>query len=171
MRAATAPDDATLGRLAAALGERLRARHWRIATAESSTAGLIGHAITKIPGASDYYVGGVICYSDLAKERLLGVERALIRDHGAVSEEVAAAMAQGAWHRFGVEMGVAVTGIAGPDGATPTKPIGLHFIAVAQVGHPPVVERHEFSFDRDGNRAAAAAAALELATREASSAA
>jgi len=164
------PDDAALGRLAAALGEQLRARGWRIATAESSTAGLIGHAITMIPGASDYYVGGVICYSNLAKERELGIASELIAKHGAVSQEVAAAMADGAWHRFGVQMGVAVTGIAGPDGASPGKPIGLHFIAAVQVGHPPVVERHEFTFDRDGNRAAAAAVALELAARVAAAA-
>jgi|SRR5579859_257755 len=170
MRAAAAPDDATLERLAAALGDQLRAHRWRIATAESSTAGLIGHAITMIPGASDYYVGGVICYSNLAKERELGVDPELIAEHGAVSMEVAAAMADGAWHRFGVEMGLAVTGIAGPDGATPGKPVGLHFIAAVQVGHPPVVERHEFTIDRDGNRAAAAAAALELATRVAAAA-
>jgi nicotinamide-nucleotide amidase len=163
----TAPNDAVLEGLAARLGEELRPRGWRVATAESSTGGLIGHAITRIPGASDYYVGGVICYSNLAKERELHVEPDLLKDCGAVSEEVAAAMAEGVWHRFGVEMGIAVTGIAGPEGATKDKPIGLHFVAVARVGHPPVVERHEFGFARDGNRAAAAAAALDLAVREA----
>jgi PncC family amidohydrolase len=167
MSAMRAPDDAVLERLAAQLGEVIRPRGWRVATAESSTGGLIGHAITMIPGASSYYVGGVICYSNLAKERELGVAPTLIDDCGAVSSEVAAAMAEGAWHRFGVDMGIAVTGIAGPEGGTRTKPIGLHFIAVARVGHPPVVERHEFGFARDGNRAAAAAAALELAIREA----
>ena len=168
MAALTPPNDATFQRLAAELGERLRARNWRLATAESSTAGLIGHIITMIPGASEYYVGGVICYTNLAKERELNVDAMLIADCGAVSADVAAAMAEGAWHRFGVQMGLAVTGIAGPDGATHVKPIGLHFIAAARVGHPPVVERHEFGFARDGNRAAAAAAALELAIREAS---
>ncbi len=162
-----APDDAALEGLAARLGEAIRPKGWRVATAESSTGGLIGHAITMIPGSSSYYVGGVICYSNLAKERELHVEPTLIENCGAVSSEVAAAMAEGAWHRFGVEMGIAVTGIAGPEGATPGKPIGLHFISVARVGHPPVVERHEFGFARDGNRAAAAAAALDLAIREA----
>jgi PncC family amidohydrolase len=161
------PDDAALATLAARLGEVLRPRGWRVATAESSTGGLIGHAITMIPGASQYYVGGVICYSNLAKERELGVEPSLIADCGAVSSEVAGAMAEGVWHRFGVEMGIAVTGIAGPEGASPDKPIGLHYIAVAKTGHPPVVERHEFGFAREGNRGAAAAAALELAIREA----
>jgi PncC family amidohydrolase len=162
------PDDAELERLARRLGELLRERQWKLATAESSTGGLIGHAITMVPGASDYYAGGAICYSNLAKERELGVPPALIAEHGAVSSEVAAAMAEGAWRRFAVDVGVSVTGIAGPDGGSAEKPVGLHFIAAARVGHPPVVERHAFGFDRDGNRSAATAAALELAIREAS---
>jgi PncC family amidohydrolase len=162
------PDDTELERLARNLGELLRQRKWRLATAESSTGGLIGHAITMIPGASDYYAGGVICYSNLAKERELDVSAELIAQRGAVSSEVAAAMAEGAWHRFEVDIGVSVTGIAGPDGGSAEKPVGLHFIGVGRVGHPPVVERHAFGFDRDGNRSAAAGAALELAIREAS---
>ena len=162
------PDDAELERLARSLGELLRQRQWRLSTAESSTGGLIGHAITMIAGASDYYVGGVICYSDLAKERELDVPAELIAEHGAVSREVAAALAEGAWRRFDVDIGVSVTGIAGPDGGSDEKPVGLHFVGVARVGHPPAVERHVFGFDRDGNRSAAAAAALELAIREAS---
>ena len=84
------PSDAELARVAAQLGEALRARDWRMATAESSTGGLIGHAITMTPGASDYYAGGVISYSNRAKEVSLGVPRDLIEAHGAVSEEVAA---------------------------------------------------------------------------------
>jgi len=162
------PDDAALEALARRLGELLRERQWRLATAESSTGGLIGHAITMISGASDYYAGGAICYSNLAKEKELGVPAALIAKHGAVSAEVAAAMAEGAWRRFSVDVGVSVTGIAGPEGGTAEKPVGLHFIGVARIGHPPVVERYQFGFDRDGNRSAAAAAALELAIREAS---
>jgi PncC family amidohydrolase len=162
------PDDAELERLARRLGELLRERQWKLATAESSTGGLIGHAITMVPGASDYYAGGAICYSNLAKERELGVPAALIAEHGAVSVEVAAAMAEGAWRRFSVDVGVSVTGIAGPDGGSAEKPVGLHFVGAARVGHPPVVERHAFGFDRDGNRSAATAAALELAIREAS---
>lgn len=167
MSAVRAPDSTVLETLAGELGATLRPKGWRVATAESSTGGLIGHVITMIPGASVYYVGGVICYTNLAKERELHVDPALIESHGAVSSEVAAAMAEGAWHRFNVELGIAVTGVAGPEGATAGKPIGLHFVAVARTGHPPVVERHEFGFGRDGNRTAAAAAALELAIREA----
>ena len=162
------PDDTDLERLARRLGEVLRERQWRLATAESSTGGLIGHAITMIPGASDYYAGGAICYSNLAKEKELGVPAALIAEHGAVSSEVAAAMADGAWRRFAVDVGVSVTGIAGPEGGSAEKPVGLHFIGVARIGHPPVVESHQFAFDRDGNRTAAAAAAVELAIQEAS---
>jgi PncC family amidohydrolase len=161
------PDEAGLEGLARRLGELLRERNWRLATAESSTGGLIGHAITLIPGASDYYAGGAIAYSNLAKEKELGVPSSMIAEHGAVSEEVAGAMAEGAWRRFSVDLGVAVTGIAGPEGGSAEKPVGLHFISAARIGHPPVVERHAFGFDREGNRHAAAAAALELAIREA----
>ena len=162
----TAPAEADLARAGAALGEALRARSWRLATAESSTGGLIGHAITMTPGASDYYAGGVICYSNLAKEVALGVPHALIEAHGAVSEEVAAALAAGAAHRFETEVGVSVTGIAGPDGGSDRKPVGTHYIGVVRRGQPARVEHHVFSHDRDGNRAAAALAAIDLALRE-----
>jgi nicotinamide-nucleotide amidase len=165
------PSEAELARLGAQLGEALRARDWRLATAESSTGGLIGHAITMTPGASDYYAGGVICYSNLAKEVALGVPHALIEAHGAVSEEVAAALAAGAAHRFETEVGISVTGVAGPDGGSERKPVGTHFVAVVRRGHPARVEQHLFSHDRDGNQAAAAKAALELALDEVSAAA
>jgi PncC family amidohydrolase len=160
------PTDSDLAMAAARLGDALRERDWRLATAESSTGGLIGHAITANPGASDYYAGGVICYSNLAKEVGLGVPSELIAAHGAVSEEVAAAMAVGAAHRFEVEVGVSVTGIAGPEGGSAAKPVGTHFLGVVRRGHPPRVEEHVFSHDRDGNKAAAALAALELALDE-----
>lgn len=162
----SAPGESDLARAAAALGIALRARNWRMATAESSTGGLIGHAITMNTGASDYYAGGVICYSNMAKEITLGVPHALIEAHGAVSEEVAAALAVGAAHRFETELGLSVTGIAGPEGGSEWKPIGTHFVAVARRGHPARVVRHVYIHDRDGNRAAAAHAALELALDE-----
>ena len=162
----TAPSEADLARAGAALGEALRARAWRLATAESSTGGLIGHAITITPGASDYYVGGVICYSNQAKEIGLGVPHELLEAHGAVSEQVAAALAVGAAHRFQTELGLSVTGIAGPDGGSQRKPVGTHFMGVARRGHPARVEHRVFTQDRDGNRAAAALAALELAIDE-----
>jgi PncC family amidohydrolase len=157
------PDDEQLLQASARLGAALRTRGWRLATAESCTGGLIGHEITAIPGASDYYPGGVITYSDLAKEIELAVPRELLQAHGAVSQEAAAAMATGVRQRFGVELGIAVTGIAGPWGDTPDKPVGLTYIAVAQAGHPPVVIREVWTFERDGNKRASAFRALELA--------
>lgn len=165
------PSEAELARVGAELGVALRARKWQLATAESSTGGLIGHAITMTPGASDYYAGGVICYSNLAKERALDVPHDLIEAHGAVSEEVAAALAVGAVHRFEAEVGVSVTGIAGPDGGSERKPVGTHYLGVARRGETARVEHRVFPYDRDGNQAAAALAALELALDEVAAAA
>jgi len=165
------PSDAELARVAAQLGDALRARDWRLATAESSTGGLIGHAITMTPGASDYYAGGVICYSNLAKELALGVPHELIESHGAVSEEVAAALAVGAVHRFETDLGISVTGIAGPDGGSDRKPLGTHYLGVVRRGQPARVEHRLFEHDREGNQASAALAALELALDEVAAAA
>jgi len=161
-----APTEAELELAGARLGDALRARSWRLATAESSTGGLIGHAITMVPGASAYYVGGVIAYSNQAKEVELSVPVELIAEHGAVSEEVAASMAHGVRRRFGVELGVAVTGIAGPEGGREGKPIGTHYVAVSLRGHSERVEQRIFTHDRDGNPAAAAMLALEMALAE-----
>jgi PncC family amidohydrolase len=161
-----APTEAQLAEAAARLGDELLAADWTVCTAESSTAGLIGHAITMVAGASRYYLGGVIAYSNLAKELELHVPVELLAAHGAVSEEVAGAMAEGVRERFDADVGVAVTGIAGPEGAVADKPRGLHYIAAARRGHPPIVERHVFPHDRDGNKAAAALAAIELGRRE-----
>ena len=167
----TIPTEKDLALAARRLGERLLARGWRLATAESSTGGLIGHAITTVPGASAYYVGGVISYSNEAKEGELGVPGELIARHGAVSREVASAMALGIRERFGVELGVAVTGIAGPDGGSERKPIGLHFVAAACEDAAPRVEERVFGYDREGNKVAAALLALELGLREVTAAA
>jgi nicotinamide-nucleotide amidase len=160
------PSETDLASAAERLGEALLAAEWTLATAESSTAGLIGHAITMVPGASRYYLGGVIAYSNLAKELELRVPAELIATHGAVSEEVAHAMAVGVRTRFDADLGVAVTGIAGPDGGGADKPIGLHYVSASRRGHPATVERHVFPHDRDGNKAAAALAALDLGRRE-----
>jgi PncC family amidohydrolase len=164
------PTSADLELVAVRIGEVLKRHGWRIATAESSTGGLIGHAITAVPGASSYYVGGAISYSDRAKEVELGVPAELIAAHGAVSAEVAEAMAEGARRRFGVELAVAVTGIAGPEGGSDEKPVGLHYVAVAMRGRAPLIERRIFGHNRDGNRTAAALLALELGLREGSAA-
>ena len=165
------PSAADLARVGARLGDALRARKWWLATAESSTGGLIGHAITMTPGASDYYAGGVICYSNLAKERALDVPHDLIEAHGAVSEEVAAALAVGAAHRFEAEIGISVTGIAGPEGGSERKPVGTHYLGIARRGETARVEHRVFPHDRAGNQAAAALAALELALDEVATAA
>ena len=102
----------------------LRARGWRLAVAESCTGGLLGARITAIPGSSDVFVGGAICYADALKTALVGVDSDLIARHGAVSVEVAQAMASGASARFGAEVGVGITGIAGPGGGSEDKPVG-----------------------------------------------
>jgi PncC family amidohydrolase len=162
----TGATDRDLADAANRLGTALLAVEWTLSSAESSTAGLIGHAITMVSGASRYYVGGVIAYSNLAKVLELGVAEDLIANHGAVSAEVAEAMAEGVRSRFDTDLAVAVTGIAGPDAGGAAKPIGLHFVAACRRGHPATVERHVFTRDREGNKAEAALAALELAIRE-----
>lgn len=162
----TGPAERDLAASASRLGDALLAAKWTLSSAESSTAGLIGHAITMVPGASRYYVGGVIAYSNLAKSLELGVSEDLIVAHGAVSAEVAEAMAEGVRSRFDTDVAVAVTGIAGPDAGGTAKPVGLHFVAACRRGHPTIVERHVFIHDREGNKVAAALATLELARRE-----
>jgi PncC family amidohydrolase len=160
------PAEAELLDAARWLGAALRSAGWRIATAESSTGGLIGHAITMIPGSSDYYPGGVISYSNTAKQVELGIAAELIAEDGAVSAGVATAMAEGVRQRFGTELGVSVTGVAGPEGGSEGKPIGTHWVAVSLRGHPPRAEHHLFAHDREGNKAAAALVAMELALAE-----
>jgi PncC family amidohydrolase len=142
-------------------GSLLRERGLTLATAESCTGGLIGHLLTEIPGSSDYYQGGLISYSDGLKQSELGVEAATLEHHGAVSAQTCIAMAEGARRRYGSDVAVAVTGIAGPTGDTPGKPIGLTYVAVADAaGHE--VQRHQWFGDRHRNKVASASAALAL---------
>lgn len=117
--------------LAALVLERARRRGVRLAVAESCTGGILGGRLTDTPGSSDVFAGGVIAYEDAAKERLLGVPRALLDAHGAVSEAAAVAMAQGAVARLGVDLAVSVTGIAGPGGGSETKPVGTVWFGIA----------------------------------------
>ncbi len=145
----------------------LRKAGLRVATAESCTGGLIVGALTEIAGSSDVVERGFVTYSNEAKAELLGVPPALIRDKGAVSEEVARAMAEGALARSRAEVAVAVTGIAGPGGATATKPVGLVHIAVARRGGATLHSRHVFTGDRSAIRRATVIAALDLALRAA----
>lgn len=143
----------------AMLADALRARGETVAVAESCTGGLLGARFTARPGSSDYFVGGVISYADEVKAKLLGVPAQLLAQHGAVSEPVAAAMAAGVITATGATWGIGITGIAGPDGGSAEKPVGLVYIGCAgPVG--PRVERHDFSGDRDGVRNQAVTAAL-----------
>lgn len=132
-----------------------------LATAESCTGGLVGHLLTEVPGSSAYYRGGLVSYSNALKEAELGVPAETLERHGAVSAQTAVAMAEGARRRYGASLAVAVTGIAGPDGGTPQKPVGLTYVAVADAaGHD--VRRFTWDGDRHANKLASAAAALRL---------
>ncbi len=153
----TGQDDLARAVLAAA-----RTRGWMVATAESCTGGLIAGALTEIAGSSDVVDRGFVTYSNDAKTTMLGVPDALIAAHGAVSAEVAAAMAAGALERSSADMAVAVTGIAGPGGATPSKPVGLVWFGLAVRGRPPVRESRIFPGDRGAVRHATVAHALEM---------
>ena len=116
--------------LASRVGELLRQRNLTVSVAESCTGGRLGDCITDVPGSSDYFMGGVISYSNAAKVDLLGVDRAVLAIKGAVSREVAIQMASGVRRRLESDIGVGVTGIAGPTGGSRAKPVGLVFIAV-----------------------------------------
>lgn len=146
------------------IGRLMRASGRTLAVAESCTGGLLSARITSVPGASDYFEGGCIVYSNMLKQNLLGVPEPILRDHGAVSEPAAAAMAEGMLGRAGVDLALAVTGIAGPDGGTPGKPVGTVFIACASPGGTNV-RKHLFRGDRERIRASATHAALVLLWR------
>src|SRR3989304_1406390 len=113
------------------IGRLFRKRGWRLSIAESCTGGLIGHRITNVPGSSDYFDGGVITYSNDAKIELLKVPEETIATYGAVSRQTAVAMAEGIRKLRGIEVGIGVTGIAGPAGGTEAKPVGLVYIALS----------------------------------------
>lgn len=141
----------------------LERRGLTLATAESCTGGLIAAALTAIPGSSAVVGCGYVTYSNEAKQAMLGVPAALLAEHGAVSEPVARRMAEGALAASGAGLAVSCTGIAGPGGATPGKPVGLVFVAVARRGGATQVLRHVFPGDRTAVRAATVAEALRLA--------
>ena len=145
------------------LADALRGRGWRLATAESCTGGLIAAACTQLAGSSDWFERGFVTYSNAAKSELLGVEPALIEAHGAVSEPVAQAMALGALRRSPAQVAVAVTGIAGPGGAVPGKPVGTVWLAWG-TARTLQVERLQLGGDRDAVRCATVRAALQRLT-------
>jgi PncC family amidohydrolase len=132
-----------------------------IASAESCTGGLLGHVLTEVSGISRYYRGGVISYSDEVKRSQLGVKAATLARYGAVSGETCREMAEGVRLRLGTDLALAITGIAGPEGGTPAKPVGLTYVAIAdEQGH--LVRRFVWQGDRRSNKLASARAALEL---------
>ena len=139
----------------------------RLATAESCTGGLIAACMTEIPGASDVLERGFVTYSNESKTALLGVSSELLETMGAVSEEVASAMAEGAIEAANVDLSIAVTGVAGPGGGTQEKPGGLVHMAAAGCGAPTLHERHRFKGDRTEIRMQAVRAAIALLTRQA----
>ena len=113
------------------IGALLAARGLSLVTAESCTGGLVGHRLTNVSGSSSYYLGGLVTYSNRLKEQLLGVPPATLEEHGAVSEATARAMARGARLRLDADLALAVTGISGPTGGTPQKPVGLVYVALS----------------------------------------
>ncbi|MGE5229594.1 MAG: CinA family nicotinamide mononucleotide deamidase-related protein [Deltaproteobacteria bacterium] len=150
------------------VADALRSRGLTLAVAESCTGGLLGSRITARPGSSDYFLGGVISYGNQAKIDLLDVAPGVLARHGAVSEEVAGAMAAGARARLGADYALSVTGVAGPDGGTPEKPVGLVFLGCA--GPKGVeVRRGSFPGDRESVRTFSATSALHLLRRALSS--
>ncbi len=134
----------------------------RIVTAESCTGGLISGCLTAIPGSSSVFEGGFVTYSDEAKVSFLGVPRDAISAHGAVSDIVASAMAEGALAQCRADIAISITGIAGPEGGTKAKPVGLVYMALAQTGRDALVKRYVFAGTRTDVRRAAVGAALEL---------
>jgi PncC family amidohydrolase len=143
------------------LADLLRRRDKTIAVAETFTGGLVTDMITNVPGASRYFLGGIVAYSDRSKVRSLGVKEATLRLSGAVSREAATEMAVGVRDHFGSDYGIALTGLAGPGGASFGKPVGLVFFAFTN-GKSTTVDRMEFSGDRINIKKAAASQALRM---------
>jgi nicotinamide-nucleotide amidase len=147
--------------LAAELGTLLAARGWRVGTAESCTGGLVAGAITAVAGSSGWFDAGFVTYANQAKHALLGVPEDLLREQGAVSEATARAMAEGALRASGAQVAVAVTGVAGPGGGTPAKPVGTVCFGWALRDRPAESACRHFPGDRAAIRQASVVAALE----------
>lgn len=142
-------------------------RRLKVATAESCTGGMVAACLTEVAGVSEVFVAGFVAYANTAKVEELGVDETLIVAHGAVSAEVARAMAEGALDKAGAQLAVSTTGIAGPSGGTADKPVGLVHLAAARRGGATLHERHLFKGDRTAVRVAATSAALALLKRAA----
>jgi len=153
--------DDSLDELAARVGEALKARGWMLVTAESCTGGWVGEAVTAISGSSQWYERGFITYTNLAKQEMLGVSAATLDAHGAVSEETAKEMALGALSHSHADVAVAISGIAGPTGGTPDKPVGTVCFAWATQHGALYSEKYLFPGDRRDVRQQAVTMALE----------
>ena len=150
-----------LQELALRCAELLVQRGWTLGLAESCTGGLLGHLITNLPGSSAYFVGDIVSYADSVKRDLLGVPDSLLRSCGAVSEPTARAMAGGARRTLDVDVALSITGIAGPAGGMPDKPVGTVYIGIATpLGQ--AVRHFVWDRDREGNKQLSAGAALQL---------
>jgi PncC family amidohydrolase len=161
MDVAAGDEFAPLVDLARQIQQVMLAKNLTLATAESCTGGLIAYLLTEIAGSSDYFVGGIVSYSNGLKERELGVRDATLEQFGAVSEQTCVEMAQGALRHYLADVGVSVTGIAGPGGGSQSKPVGLTYVGVAdQSGHE--VRRFVWDGDRHANKVRSAEAALTL---------
>lgn len=148
-------------RLAERAGEALKARGWMFCAAESCTGGLLTHELTNIAGSSAYVIGGIVAYSYEAKERLLNVRHDTLTQYGAVSEQTALEMVQGVLAALDGDIGISITGIAGPGGGMPNKPVGLTYIAIAVPSLGILrVDRHVWSGDRETIKACSATEAL-----------
>lgn len=139
----------------------LKEKHLTVATAESCTGGLIAHSLTNISGSSDYFDRGVVSYSNNAKTELLGVSEEMLKKYGAVSEQVAKAMAEGVRTKSNVDIGISTTGIAGPTGGTKEKPVGLVYIAVSTTKNT-IVKKFQFTGNRLQNKESTCNAALQM---------
>ncbi len=146
------------------VGRLLMKRGLTLAVAESCTGGLVGDRITDVPGSSEYFVGGAIAYSSAAKTAVLGVKKQTLKRWGAVSEETVTEMAGGACRLFKSQVGIAVSGFAGPGGGSKAKPVGLVYVCVS-VGRRLAVERHQFRGGRRSVKEQSAEAALRLCRR------
>jgi PncC family amidohydrolase len=152
------------GTLEEQIGHALMHRGWTVALAESCTGGLIGHRLTNVPGSSAYFLGSIVAYAYEAKEHLLGVRHQTLYEHGAVSRETAIEMARGARRSLSADVGLSVTGIAGPGGGLPDKPVGLTWVGLSQRDRDQA-ERFVWSGDRLANKEQSAEAALILLLR------
>jgi nicotinamide-nucleotide amidase len=160
MNTTPVPDDDALHELALDVGARLKTRGQTLATAESCTGGWIAKMITDIPGCSEWFEAGLAAYSYEAKQALLGVRPETLTEHGAVSKETVLEMVSGALIHTGAHLAVAVTGIAGPTGGTPGKPVGTVWIAWKRRGGYPSAELFHFAGDREAVRRQTVAASL-----------